>query len=256
MIYLIVVSHGHDDIIKNNMYQHILSPGVGCQFIVRDNINSPVLYDFCDLNHIRYIPSTHQCGFAENNNEVVRMLHAEGVENGDYFIFINPDVLISPSELEKVRDLINSERPDLFTIDLYRDKDYSVRDPSVRTFPTIADFTLSYVFKKNPSIINRDSLKIPTAIEWCAGSFIGVKAETFLALEGFDQRYYMYCEDLDFCFRAKEANYSLIYYPQLKAIHEGQCSSRKFLSRHFWWHINSIFRFVLINPIRKRIQNL
>lgn len=254
MMHIIVVSHGHDDIVMENLRGHVSSPLSGCQIIVRDNINSPALRDFCNGSNIRYIASKHQCGFAENNNEVARLLGSEGLNKSDYFIFINPDVLIHPAELAKIRDVITSEQPDLFTIDLYRDRAYSERDPSVRTFPSIIDFASSYLFKKNPTIVQRSGITEPTTIEWCAGSFIGVKTEVFQSLEGFDQRYYMYCEDLDLCYRARKANYNLIYYPQFTAIHEAQCSSQKFLSRHFRWHICSVIRFAFINPISRMLS--
>lgn len=254
MIHLIIVSHGHDEIIKNNLNKLLADPLDFYQIIVRDNVNSAALRHFCETNKIRYLPSKKQSGFAENNNKVVEQLQSEGLAQNGYLIFINPDVLISRSELFKIHETVNTEQPDLFTIDLYRDEDRTRRDPSVRKFPSVIDFISSYLLRKNPTIIERDAIKEPTVIPWCAGSFIGVKANVFSSLGGFDERYFMYCEDLDFCFRAHKASYNLIYYPQFSAVHEAQCDSQKFLSRHFRWHISSVLRFAFINPLSRLLS--
>jgi len=251
MIHLIIVSHGHDEIIKTNLRAFIDNPLHAYSLIVRDNINSVVLQNFCQSNNIRYLSSEKQSGFAENNNKVVDLLYSEGLPPEEYLIFLNPDVLITPDELAKINETIGADQPDLFTIDLFRDEARSMRDPSVRNFPGVLDFASSYLLRKNPTIIERDTITKPTIVQWCAGSFLGVKASVFRKLGGFDERYFMYCEDLDFCLRAHQAKYSLIYYPQFSAVHEAQCSSQKFMSRHFRWHILSVIRFSFINPLSR-----
>lgn len=254
MIHIIIISHGHDEIIRANLRNLVVAQMSEFQIIVRDNINSPVLRDFCKLENIRYVSSEKQTGFAENNNKVVELLKSENLSLTDYLIFLNPDVFITPQELIKISETVKDEQPDLFTIDLFRDEARSIRDPSVRQFPTLLDFLSAYLLKKNPTIIERNEFVEPTIIPWCAGSFIGVKAEVFMNLNGFDERYFMYCEDLDLCHRAHQANFKLIYYPQFSAVHEAQCSSQKFLSKHFRWHMSSVLRFAFINPLSRLLS--
>ncbi len=40
-------------------------------------------------------------------------------------------------------------------------------------------------------------------MEWVAGSFIAFKSSSYRKVQGFDENYFMYCEDIDICYRAK-----------------------------------------------------
>ncbi|EBA4721521.1 glycosyltransferase family 2 protein, partial [Salmonella enterica] len=72
------------------------------------------------------------------------------------------------------------------------------------------------------------------------------KAEFFSKLNGFNEKYFMYCEDIDICWRANKIyNTSVLYLPQYVGVHLAQFNNRKILSRHFLWHIKSIILFLM-----------
>ncbi|MFC4252574.1 glycosyltransferase [Sinimarinibacterium flocculans] len=78
-------------------------------------------------------------------------------------------------------------------------------------------------------------------VTWIAGLFIAMRAEVFRQLRGFDERYYMYCEDVDLCLRARAAGYSSLLMTDLRIEHPAR---RRTLRRmdHFSWHVASLSR--------------
>lgn len=241
MLHIIIVSHNHDDYIIPLINMIHKQQGENFLIYVKDNVNSKRLNDFCTENNVIYLSSDVRAGFARNNNLVVNHIRKNSaVNDNDYFLFVNPDVLMGPDVIEKINKAVVAHNYDMFTIDLYKNLDMSVRDPSVRKFPTIFDFLTSYVLGFNNSIIDRSSISEPQHVDWCAGSFLGVKADVFEKLEGFDENFFMYCEDLDLCIRARQSGFTLYYLPEIKAIHFCQNDNRKLISKNFIWHLKSI----------------
>lgn len=54
-----------------------------------------------------------------------------------------------------------------------------------------------------------------------------VRAEIFKKLNGFDEKFFMYVEDMEFCFRAKNEGLPVYFYPDLCIIHASHASSNK-----------------------------
>ncbi|WP_419177753.1 glycosyltransferase family 2 protein [Kosakonia oryzae] len=185
--------------------------------------------------------SKERSGFSRNNNlaveEIIRKYH---VKDEDYFLFLNPDILIETETIINLSNILADHKYDLFTADLYKDQQLSVRDPSVRHFPTLTDFFTSYFFGYNKSIIDRSDISCHQMVDWCAGSFLGMKCSVFKHIEGFDEHFFMYCEDIDICLRAKKAGYRLVYLPELKVVHFSQNDNRALFSKNFLWHIKSV----------------
>ncbi len=83
--------------------------------------------------------------------------------------------------------------------------------------------------------------------DWVAGMFIVFRRAAYEALGGFDERYFMYYEDVDFCARLKLAGMRLAAFPEARAIHDARRASRASL-RHLRWHLISMLRFFLSAP--------
>lgn len=64
-------------------------------------------------------------------------------------------------------------------------------------------------------------------VDWVSGGFMFVKKNIFEALHGFDERFFMYIEDMELCYRVKQKGYSVVFDPQIKVLHEGQGSSNR-----------------------------
>ncbi|MEN4697409.1 glycosyltransferase family 2 protein [Pantoea agglomerans] len=248
MIHFIIVSHGHDDYIYNllNSLDDIYSQDF--QFYIKDNIGSVDLKKYCNERNIDYLYSGKAKGFAANNNEMVDFISKKSVDwERDYFIFLNPDIILTDDSISKLVKVHKENKYDLFCVDLFKDLEYLHRDPSVRHFPKPWDFFTSYLFNFNKSIINRDNIEVITRVDWFAGSFLAIKSNVFKAIQGFDEAYFMYCEDLDLCLRAHKNGFKAYYLPDIKVVHFTQHQNRKLFNQHMSWHLKSIFILYLKN---------
>ena len=80
-------------------------------------------------------------------------------------------------------------------------------------------------------------------VDAVSGSFMFLKRSLYLELKGFDEQFFMYGEDLDLCWRAREHGFSVWYHPATQIIHRKGKSSAKsiFRSRMSFYEAMIIF---------------
>ena len=76
--------------------------------------------------------------------------------------------------------------------------------------------------------------------DWVNGAFMAFRADVFAALGGFDERYFMYCEDIDICLRLQLTGYTLAR-ANVAVVHHTQRRTLK-NRQHLAWHIQSLLR--------------
>jgi hypothetical protein len=59
----------------------------------------------------------------------------------------------------------------------------------------------------------------PQSVDWVPGASMMVRPAVFDAIDGFDESYFLYFEETDFCLRAKKAGYSTWYVPESRVMH-------------------------------------
>lgn len=255
MIYIAIISHGHEDVINNLSCIDKLSGHEEINIIIKDNLALGILkerYEKC--NNIVVLEDKPGLGFGENNNYIFHhCMKFMGANSSDWFLILNPDVDVSFDTLNELYIRAESKGYNFATINLYKDLNSPLLDNNIRKFPALFDFVNSYLIGKNKTIVNKKLITDDTAIDWAAGSFLFIKFNVFIKLNGFDERYFMYCEDIDICWRYSEIfNSRVIYIPHLKAMHDYRKANRHFFSSHFRWHIKSMFVFLL----KKKYKNV
>ena len=147
--------------------------------------------------------------------------------------------------------LLYKKNESLFAINLYKDQNFLVSDDSLRYFPDLSSLVKLFIKKPVADKYNKEELNDASIVDWAAGSFLIVKSSLYQALSGFDERYFMYYEDVDFCFRAKvKCNQRVNFLKHVKAVHEGAFSNRNIFSPHFRWYIKSLFRFLFVKTFK------
>ena len=97
--------------------------------------------------------------------------------------------------------------------------------PSVRRFPNPLDAAghalLSQVAPKNRFSARYRSAGIRPegGVDWVSGAFFGIRRRTFEDLGGFDESYFMFCEDMDLCWRAHEGGWAVGVAPTAVVTH-------------------------------------
>lgn len=250
-IYISIVSHNNWNMIKNNHDLMRINQLDNVKVCIKDNTGEPELKTFCLDNQIDYLSEAKGLGFGANNNYIFNhVMKSFSPKKDDVFLLLNPDVYLSFDQFSILNSELSMYLEQAFTVDLFKDNHFTVRDPFIRSFPRAFDFFSSFVLKKNDTIVDRDK-PINRPIDWCAGSFMGFSIDTYHKLKGFDEGYFMYCEDIDLCYRAKSLGINIKYFENIKALHLAQHSNRKFMSKSFRWHLKSIFRYLFISRLPK-----
>lgn len=243
-IFISVVSHGHNNIIRELDSLSILSEKY--TVIIKENSSDNGLKDYCENFRIHFLNNSHGIGFGENNNQIFNYCIKQlDMKDEDIFIILNPDVFIDLCEMEKVINKIKTENIKLLGINLYRDDKYTIYDNSIRKYPNMLTFICSFLGFKNKTIIDKSFIYEDVFVDWFSGSFMAFNVRHYKNVGGFDIKYFMYCEDIDICFRSKAIGVNPIYIPSIKAIHKAQFKNREILSKHFFWHVKSAIRFLL-----------
>lgn len=217
------------------------SPFAEKLFII-DNSHMNVLESEFDHPNIEYIFVGKNIGFASGHNTVLKRLSDE---NSDFHLILNPDVEFDPaifealiSELQKGENLSMIAPKILFP-------DQSLQY-TARRFPKLSE--LFYRFLKISNAFTqkqeyRDS-DFTTSFDpdFVHGSFMLFKTEYFLELKGFDERYFMYMEDVDICRRIDGLGKKKRYFPAVTIQHEFRKGSSKQM-KLFLFHLSSVIKY-------------
>ncbi|WP_440108266.1 glycosyl transferase [Acidovorax sp. BL-A-41-H1] len=90
-------------------------------------------------------------------------------------------------------------------------------------------------------------------VDWVNAACIVLPVEVWRAVGGFDERYFMYCEDVDICLRVRLQGLRLVRAP-VKVVHAGQRASHRRL-QHLLWHVRSLWR-LWRSPVYRQAQQL
>jgi GT2 family glycosyltransferase len=94
---------------------------------------------------------------------------------------------------------------------------------------------------KRPAVYN-DCLE-PFETDWGSGSALLFKASLFPNPISFDERFFLYCEDVDFCARIWKSGHAVMSYPTWTMRHDGQHRSKAHL-RFLCYHVHSLLKFI------------
>jgi len=164
---------------------------------------------------------------------------------GDVVAIANPDVkVLDPADLARL--LKNFERADVGLVaPRLRLPSGKIQD-SARQIPTPVALALRRFGRRRSGAVHPN---ITAEVPWVVAAFMLVRREAFESIGGFDTRFRLYMEDVDFCVRLSEAGWRVVYEPDctLGHVHRGD-SRRSILGRPFWSHIVSAARFFLKHP--------
>jgi len=112
--------------------------------------------------------------------------------------------------------------------------------------------------ERSPLGANEDFYKSKKQIDWITGAFFLMRKKVFESVGLFDKDYFMYVEEVDYCYRAKQKGWGVWYLPKWSIIHYGGGSSHKdfsvvseveslktFYRKHFPSWQYSILRLIL-----------
>jgi N-acetylglucosaminyl-diphospho-decaprenol L-rhamnosyltransferase len=250
-IFISVVSHHDHATIINMGSIKRLAQYSNIEVICRDNVPSPVLQQACLDYHCHYIANMTQQGFAQNNND--NFLHAKkelGMINSDYFMLLNPDVAIDELNIEKLLQALKIPKK-FASMPMFLDIEQRIYDDHLRYYPKLTDFIKSYLYNDRKTMLNVNEMLTPKEPIWVSGALMIVNAQLFEKMGMLHNKYFMYCEDIDFCQQLKNIGIAPIILNDISAIHCRQRKSKTLFSRYFCWHFHSVLRYQLRRLLKR-----
>jgi len=234
-----IVSHGHGELAENLVRQLCeLHAGLIAHVVLTHNLPAapvsvpPGGWPF----RLTELFNADPAGFGTNHNQAFAHCDTE------YFCILNPDIelpdaAVWPRLLDSVRKPgVGCAYPVLFNGD-------GSRQENERELVTPAALLRRHLLKRRQR-----------TVDWVSAAFWLVPSGAWRSLGGFDERYFMYCEDADFCVRLQLAGWRLAR-AETSAIHEASWASRR-LGRHLAWHLRSMLRLWSKPHFRRYLRDL
>lgn len=234
MIAVSIVSHGHGAMVERLVDTLLAFPEVSRIVVTR---NIPEVLRFSSDRRVELIDNVQPKGFGENHNAAFQRC-AEA-----FFCPLNPDIEVPGNPFPRLLADLESSGGGL-AAPLVMAPSGAVED-SMRHFPTPWSLARKAFGRGDGRYVVAagQPLFFP---EWVAGMFMLFRREVFARLGGFDERYFLYYEDVDICLRTWKAGEKVVACPGVSVIHDARRDSRKSL-RHLRWHLTSMARFFLLH---------
>ena len=200
-----------------NVIEHSAS---GTEVIVADNASTDDSVDFLKTNfpQIRLIQNSENGGFSKGYNDALKYVDA------DYFVLLNSDIEVTKNWIQPVIDLMES------------DSKIAVCQPKIRSYHEREKFEYAgaaggfidkfgYPFCRGRifDTIETDIGQYDDVCEifWATGAAMFVKASIYKEFGGLDEDFFAHMEEIDFCWRVKNAGYKVMYCPSSTVYHVG-----------------------------------
>lgn len=271
--------HSYKDVTNSikSLYEVFKNSGIKNNIYIVDNSYNEVskkiikkIKSFCNnykKNNFQatYLPSKKNIGFGAAVN--LALLKSKS----PLILLINCDTDLSSLSLEELIKLIKKFSDEIVIAGPRIIDEYGFDQESVFSFDPISILLkpvrhikkigkISKILTKNPFInkylekINYQNQKInkPCYVDWISGCFMLIDRNFLDNCGGFDNRYFLYFEDVDICRTARKFGKSVLYDPNLKIMHRGNYESAKkkgvlnsiFFNKVSRYHISSWLKYL------------
>jgi N-acetylglucosaminyl-diphospho-decaprenol L-rhamnosyltransferase len=171
-------------------------------------------------------------------------------ECSEFVVVANPDVVWGPGSIDALLEAMKRWPTAGAVGPLIRDPDGSVY-PSARHLPSVIrggmHAVVGPVWKNNPwTLAYRQERQEPSerAVGWLSGSCLLMRRAAFEQIGGFDERYFMYMEDVDLGDRLGRAGWLNVYVPDAEILHAKGHSTGRDPARNLAAHHRSTYLYL------------
>ena len=219
------------------------SKGLTYEVILVDNGSTDGTADWIKEHHPEISLTRNQAnlGFTRGNNQAMEMA------KGDFILLLNPDTFLTEDCFGPQLDFLR-ENPDVgIAIPKVLNADGSFQQQSRRGDARLVEvfgyfLKLGKLFPKNKALNGYLQSWLPVdevaEVKAVSGSCMFIRREVYEKIGGLDERFFAYQEDSDYCLRARQAGWKVMYVPLSSIIHyagEGGSKNNPYHSI-FQWH--------------------
>ena len=223
-------------------------PHADHQVVIVDNASTDLGLEEVHQSHqhLHWIFSKENLGYAKGCNRGMAAVAAQ------YYLVLNPDIVVQPGALDRLVEFADSNpRAGLIGPQLLNE-DGSIQD-SCRRFYTFRTLLLRRTFLgrifSNSNIVRQHLMKdfdhrSNRPVDWVLGGCILVRREALDRTGPMDERFFLYFEDVDWCYRMWQAGWDVLYSPEARFMHRHRRDSGQgTFNRSFWLHLGSLISF-------------
>jgi len=223
-------------------------PSYPFELIVVDNASEDGVRKFLSdkFPKVRIIGNNYNVGFARANNQGLSKA------KGECILFLNPDVVPKPEAIDKLVEFMMQHKDAGCVGGKLLNPDGSLQF-SCRRFPTFFNVffgrrsLLTKLFpnnriSKNFLLTDLDYNKVQK-VDWVMGACMMTRKEVLERIGGFDEDYFLFVEDVDFCYRLRKANLSTYYLPDAQFFHFRGVSTDRFWRKSLKEHNLGMYKF-------------
>jgi len=231
-----IVSHKQGDLVYPllNDLQRFCSE-IPMEVILTMNVPEKISFKKSDFGFkLEMLENEHPKGFGANHNAAFKL------RSSRFFCTLNPDLRLNQDPFSPLFLLCKDEKIGAMA-PLIINKEQGIED-SARRLPTPARLLKRYFWKPKHDMLDYQIEDRVVFSDWVAGIFMLFSSSVFSEMNGFDERYFLYFEDVDLCSRLRLAGYQIVLDPRISVVHNARRDSHKNF-QFLRWHILSGMRF-------------
>ncbi len=209
------------------------------EVIVVDNASTDGSPDLvrASFPEVRLLENRDNLGFTRGNNQGI------AAASGRYVLLLNPDAEVLPGALAAMVRHLDAQ-PQVAVVGPQLLNTDGSHQSSRRRFPTLAtafveSTTLQRHFPKARLLRRYYCLDLPPEetheVDWLVGACLLVRRQAIEQVGLLDEGFFMYSEELDWCYRMKREGWKVVYLPEARVVHHHAKSSSQDLPHQ---HIN------------------
>ena len=181
---------------------------------------------------LQVLHNTQPHGFGANHNQAFKQAQ------GDFFCVLNPDIRIAHNPFPALLKACADNTMGLAAPCIHNSS--GQLEDSARKFPSPWRIAHRVLTRRR----KRDYVAPSTALhpDWVAGMFMLLRSPVYQQMGGFDERYFLYYEDVDLCARIRLAGLDIVQLPLPGVVHDAQRASHR-NPTYLRWHVGSMLRF-------------
>ena len=203
--------------------------------------NSLELVEALNFEKLEIIKNNENLGFGKACN-----IGAKD-SSSDFILFLNPDAMVYEDTFHKLFDYIEkNDNSDVVVYGVQLIGDDGKVQRTCARFPSLSNFLVKVLGlnKLNSKYFETYHLEEwnhneTKQIDHVIGAFYLIKREIFNSINGFDERYFVYFEDLDLSKRVHDSGYKTMYISEIQAYHKGGGTSEQVKALRFFYSTRS-----------------
>lgn len=198
------------------------------------------------IPNVRIIENAENIGYGRGNNAALPYIQ------GEFILIINPDNVLPKDGLERMLSFLKNEESVGIVGPALVYPDGTIR-PSARPFPTILDLLRKRISparwhasfqKRIDEMMKKDAVDV----DWMVGACLLLQTSLWKELHGYDDRFFLFFEDIDLCRRIHALGKRVVYLPKIRVLdRKGRLSGSSIFSimkrKTTRIHLTSAFRY-------------